>query len=166
MSLIDKLRELRPGAVPGSLFDRVGGRATLDRVHKNFYDKAYEHKWLGKYFDGVPQEVIEAAQSDFMCMSMQGGKIFCGRMPKEAHMHIAVDAELFDIRHQMLADSLDECGVKGKDKEDWLKIDKAFRSTILREEKDCRTMGNRLSSNGEGILSIPKPPGMGGRRAA
>lgn len=166
MSLIDRLRELRPGAVPGSLFDRVGGRATLDRVHKVFYDKIYEHSWLSQYFDGVPQEIIEAAQSDFFCLSMKGGKVFCGRMPKEAHMHIAVEAELFDIRHQLLINSLDECGVKGADKEAWLKIDMAFRSTILRKKEDCRTMGNRMSANGAGIVSIPKPREMGGRSAA
>ena len=166
MSLIDRLRELRPGAVPGSLFDRVGGRATLDRVHKVFYDRVYGHRWLGQYFDGVPKDVIVAAQSDFMCMTMKGGKVFCGRMPKEAHLHIEVDAELFDLRHQMLVDSLDECGIKGADKEAWLKIDKAFRGTILRKKEDCKTLTRGLSTKNMGIISIPKPPGLGGKYAA
>ncbi|MCA9002534.1 MAG: group 1 truncated hemoglobin, partial [Planctomycetes bacterium] len=116
MSLIDRLRELRPGAVPGSLFDRLGGRATLERVHKVFYDKVYADPWLGQYFDGVVQKHIEDAQTDFMCMCMKGGEVFTGRMPKLAHMHIAIDGELFDLRHRLLVESLDECAVTGSDR--------------------------------------------------
>lgn len=155
MSVADRLRELRPGAVPGSLFDRVGGRETLDRVHKAFYDKVYEHDWLKDYFDGVDQATIEEAQGDFMCTSMGGGKIFCGRLPKMAHVHIEISEEVFDLRHALLRQSLEECGVSVPHREEWLKIDYAFKNTLVRELKDCRTLANTLSKNGEGIIPIP-----------
>ncbi|MFT7486668.1 MAG: hemoglobin [Candidatus Paceibacteria bacterium] len=157
MSVADKLRELRPGAVPNSLFDRVGGRAALDRVHKTFYDKVYEHDWMKQFFEGVDQETIETHQSDFMCTNMGGGKIFCGREPKTAHIHIEVSEELFDLRHEMLKESLQECGVSAEHQADWLKIDMAFKNALLRKREDCRTRGNTLSTRGEGIISIPKP---------
>ena len=157
MSIADRLRELRPGAVPNSLFDRVGGRAKLDQVHKVFYDKVYEHEWLSRYFDGVEQETIEVHQSDFMCSSMGGGKVFCGRQPKLAHIHIEVSEELFDLRHELLRESLEECGVSEEHQEEWLAIDMAFKHALIRKLEDCRTIGNTISERGEGIISIPKP---------
>ncbi len=66
----------------------------------------------------------------------------------------------------MLVDGLDECGINGADKEAWLKIDKAFRATILRKKEDCKTLARGLSTKDMGIISIPKPPGLGGRKAA
>ena len=160
MSVADRLRELRPGAVPNSLFDQVGGRPTLDRVHKTLYDKIYEHPWLGKFFDGVDQQTIETTQSDFMCTKMGGGKIFCGREPKLAHVHIEVLEELFDLRHRLLSESLIENGVKLEHRVDWLRIDLAFKSALLRKREDCRTLSNTISTSGAGIISHPKPPGL------
>jgi hemoglobin len=32
-----------------NLFDLIGGRYTLDKVHKVFYDKIYAHPWIGKF---------------------------------------------------------------------------------------------------------------------
>lgn len=167
MSVADRLRELRPDAVPGSLFDRVGGRPTLDRVHKVFYDKAYEHDWMKNFFLGVEQEAIESAQSDFMTQAMKGGKIFCGRPPGLAHVHVEVSEELFDLRHQMLAESLDESEVRPDHRSEWLAIDYAFKSVILRELRDCRPRSGTISTRPGDILSVPKPPGMDqARRAA
>ncbi|MFT5284129.1 MAG: hemoglobin [Planctomycetota bacterium] len=160
MSVADRLRELRPGAVPNSLFDRVGGRATLDRVHETFYDKVYEHVWLKKFFDGVDQKTIETTQSDFMCTNMGGGKIYCGRQPKMAHVHIEVVEELFDLRHGLLSESLIENGVKLEHRAEWLRIDMAFKGALLRKREDCRTLSNTISTNGVGIVSHPKPPGL------
>ena len=157
MSIADRLRVLRPGAVPKSLFDRVGGRAKLDQIHKVFYDKVYDHDWLSQYFAGVDQETIETHQSDFMCSNMGGGKIFCGRQPKFAHIHIEVSEELFDLRHEFLRQSLQECDVSPEHQGEWLAIDMAFKTALLRKLEDCRTIGNTISTSGEGILSIPKP---------
>lgn len=164
MSVADKLREQRPGAVPNSLFDRVGGRVKLDEVHKVFYDKVYEHDWLSQYFEGVDQETIETHQSDFMCSNMGGGKVFCGRQPKLAHIHIEVSEELFDIRHEILRDSLVECGVTLAHQGEWLAIDMAFKRALIRKLEDCSPLGNTISTNSEGIISIPKP--LPRRRAA
>ncbi|NBQ53487.1 MAG: hypothetical protein EBU49_07910 [Proteobacteria bacterium] len=88
------------------LFERLGGRPTLDRVHKIFYEKLYAHSWIGKYFEGINRELITNQQSDFMGMLFGGPKIFSGRMPIDAHMHMMISEELFDRQPQSYRDSV------------------------------------------------------------
>jgi len=57
-----------------NLLQDVGGRAVLEKVHKLFYDKLYEHPWLKKFFLHIEQKLIENQQTDFMVSNMGGGK--------------------------------------------------------------------------------------------
>ena len=136
-----------------SLFDRVGGRPTLARVHKKFYDKIYEHPWLKRYFDGVDQELIENQQTDFMTSSMGGGKIYCGKIPERAHNHMFVTAEMFDLRTRLLKESIAECGVPDDLSEMWLRIDSAFKHSIVKKDPgECKRR-----YHDEEVINIPKP---------
>jgi len=36
-------------SIDKTLFDRLGGQRTLEKVHTIFYDKLYIHPWLGKF---------------------------------------------------------------------------------------------------------------------
>lgn len=166
MSVADHLRNKRRGAQPDSLFEQVGGRPTLDGVHRIFYDKIYGDPWLSQYFDGVEQEMIEVHQSDFMTGPMGGGHIFCGRPPKFAHSHIEVSRELFDRRHRFLAEALEEYGVEPVSREAWLRIDEAFRFAILRSKEACVPRTDTISTTVTGVLSIPKPAGLDQQEAA
>jgi len=152
MSVAGLLRQQRPGAEPNSFFDRVGGRATLDRVHKRFYDKVYENPWIGQYFTHVDQEQIETMQSDFMTGQFGGGRIFCGRPPAQAHVHVAVTAELFDLRQALLEESLIEEGISEAHRKHWLETDDRFRPVLLREPEACRPL-----VRSQGILNFPNP---------
>ena len=116
-----------------TLFDRLGGRPVLERVHKVFYDKIYEHPWLKQYFADVEQKVIEDQQTDFMISNMGGGKIYSGALPKNGHRHMFVSNELFDLRKTLLQESLAESGVEEGLAERWLKIDEAFRKSIVKD---------------------------------
>lgn len=121
------------------LFDRIGGRATLDRVHKIFYDKIYAHDWLGRYFQSVSQAHVESQQSDFMSHLMGGPKSYSGRMPIDAHMHIYITDELFAVRHDLLAAALVEAEVPTVERGEWLKIDMAFKKVLLKPSlEDCK----------------------------
>ena len=116
-----------------TLFDSVGGRAVLERVHKVFYDKLYEHPWLKLFFSDIDQKTIEDQQTDFMVSNMGGGKIYSGALPKNAHKHLFVTNEMFDLRKDMLRESLAQCGVAPDLAERWLRIDDAFRKSIVKE---------------------------------
>ena len=121
-----------------SLFQELGGRTTLERVHKNFYDKVFDHPWLKQFFADVNREAIEKQQTDFMTSNMGGGKIYCGGLPKPVHRHMYITDELYDLRQEMLRQAMVECGIAQDLIERWIKIDNAFRCSLVKEtEADC-----------------------------
>ncbi len=122
-----------------SLFEDLGGIATLQKVHKIFYDKIYADPWLGKFFAHIKQDTIEAQQTDFMAQAMGGPDKYCGAFPIPAHKHMYITEELFEYRHEMLKQSLREAGVPQNLADRWLKIDGAFRSGLVKNSlADCQ----------------------------
>ncbi|MDH3327283.1 MAG: group 1 truncated hemoglobin, partial [Gammaproteobacteria bacterium] len=73
-----------------TLYERLGGVETLEKVHKIFYDKAYKHPWLRLYFTDKLQQVLEEQQTDFMTQLMGGPKKYGGKTPKMAHQHMNI----------------------------------------------------------------------------
>lgn len=125
------------------LFDRLGGRMTIDRVHEIFYEKLYSHPWIGKYFSRINKEHISKQQSDFMGMLFGGPRIFSGRMPIDAHMHMMITEDLFALRHQLLEQSLEEAMIAEPEKTEWLAIDSAFKKVLIKKNlDDCRKRFN------------------------
>jgi hemoglobin len=116
-----------------TLFAAVGGLPTLRRVHKIFYDKIYAHPWIGKYFAGHDQKAIEARQTKFMAEKMGGDVSYYGKEMKMAHRYMFISQELFDLRSQLLRESLREADVPDRLARRWLKIDGAFRRQIVKE---------------------------------
>ena len=116
-------------------YERVGGREGILKVAKIFYDKVYAHPWIGKYFEKIPQGHIENQQTDFMSGALNGPKVFCGRLPNDAHPHMIISDELFDLRNQLLLESLDEAGIDEDMKKFWLAIDESFRSRIVNPDR-------------------------------
>jgi len=151
--------ELEASASQGGrkLIDRIGGRATLDKVHKIFYDKLFADPWLGRFFAGTDQKHIESQQSDFISMLFGGPKSYSGRMPIDAHEHIMISEELFAARSELLRQSLVEAGVGASDSEDWLRIDMAFKKVLIKKSyADCK---KRYFT--DEILDFPNPAPMG-----
>jgi hemoglobin len=136
-----------------SLFERFGGRATLERVHIIFYDKLYAHPWLSSFFIGINQKLIENQQSDFFSQLTGGPKNYSGRMPQHAHAHMFISEELFLVRHELLKESLIEGRVSSPELEEWLKIDMAFKKVLSKQSpRDCQ---KRYVD--EDIVVIPNP---------
>ncbi|NOY66384.1 MAG: group 1 truncated hemoglobin [Gammaproteobacteria bacterium] len=125
-------------AVDKTLYDRLGGKNTFIKVHKIFYDKAYAHSWLSKYFTDIPQDVLENQQTDFMVQLMGGPKAYSGKTPKCAHQHMVISAELFDLRSQMLSDSIKEAGVSDDLRSEWIAADGMLKKSVVKSsEKEC-----------------------------
>ena len=116
-----------------TLFDAVGGLPALKKVHKIFYDKVYAHPWLGKFFEGHSQEAIENRQTSFMAVKMGGDVTYMGKEPRMAHRAMYITEELFDLRTELLRDSLKEAGVPLDLIERWIKIDNAFKKQIVKD---------------------------------
>ncbi len=135
------------------LFNLIGGRTTLDKVHKIFYDKIYAHPWIGLYFAEIDQKIIEEQQSDFMSQVMGGPAIYCGKLPIAAHKNMFISEELFEIRRNLLIESMREAGVRLDYQTQWLKIDSAFKKGIVKNQlSDCEKRFNT-----DEIIDHPNP---------
>lgn len=135
-----------------SLYEQLGGRPTIERVHKVFYDKLYAHPWLGKFFVEVSQRLIEDQQTDFMAQTMGGPAAYCGKFPIPAHKHMFITEELFDTRHELLEQSLQEVGVPQALAASWLAVDAAFKARLVKKSpSECE---GRFKM--EPIVVIPK----------
>jgi truncated hemoglobin YjbI len=136
-----------------TLLQEIGGRPVLEKVHKLFYDKLYEHPWLKIFFLHIDQKVIENQQTDFMVSNMGGGKIYSGGLPRTVHRHMYITEELFDLRTEILKESILACGVPGALAERWVRIDGAFKHSLVKKSiDDCE---KRFFT--DEILSFPKP---------
>lgn len=125
-------------AIDKTLYDRLGGKPTFIKVHKLFYDKAYADPWLSKFFTDKPQEVLENQQTDFMVQLMGGPKAYGGKSPKSAHQHMVITEELFELRAQLLSQSIKECGLSDALREEWLDADRTFKRALEKKsEAEC-----------------------------
>jgi truncated hemoglobin YjbI len=135
------------------LIERIGGRATVERVHKIFYDKLYADAWMGQFFAGIDQKHIESQQTDFIVMLFGGPKNYSGRMPIDAHEHIMIGEDLFAARSELLRQSLQEAGVGAAESDDWLRIDMAFKKVLIKKStSECK---KRFFT--DQILDFPNP---------
>lgn len=136
-----------------SLYEQIGGHATLARVHKIFYDKLYAHYWLKLFFLDIDQTTIENQQTDFIAQAMGGPAVYCGKFPVPAHKHMYITAEMFDLRHSLLEAALCEAGITDALRARWLKIDGAFRGSLVKASPaECAGRFNT-----DPIMVIPKP---------
>jgi len=123
-------------AIDKTLYDRLGGKEIFIKVHKIFYDKAYAHRWLGKYFTDKPQKLLEDQQTDFMVQLMGGPKIYGGKAPKFAHQHMMISNELFELRAEMLSESIKQAGVPDDLRKEWIAADAALKRSLVKKSVD------------------------------
>jgi len=139
-------------AIDKTLYDRLGGRAVFEKVHRIFYNRVYVHDWLGKYFAGKPQVNLENQQTDFMIQLMGGPKVYGGKAPKFAHQHMMISEELFELRAQMLSDAIRDAGVADDLSREWLAADAVLKKSIVKSSvTECR-----IAYATQIILDFPK----------
>jgi hemoglobin len=125
--------------VKKTFFDELGGLYVIQKVHRRFYDKIYAHPWIGKFFQDIDQSVIESQQNDFMGQSFGGKVPYLGKLPINAHKHMLISQELFDLRTKLLTESLEEERVSLENIQKWLRIDSAFKNGIVKKSvADCQ----------------------------
>ncbi len=120
-------------SIDKTLYDRLGGKATLERVHKTFYDMAYAHFWLKKYFTDKPQRVLEDQQTDFMSILMSGPNCYAGKTPKMAHQHMVITEELFELRQELLSDAIKKNGISDALREKWLAAAATLKRALIKK---------------------------------
>jgi truncated hemoglobin YjbI len=147
-----------------NLFEQIGGKPYLQKVAKRFYDKLYAHPWLKNYFKNTRQEIIESQQVDFMTGALGGPRVYSGRMPADAHPHMMITPELFDVREQLLIETLKEESAPPELIDRWMKIEHAFKRQIIKASPDqCK---KRWATDEILDFPNPNPHGSGGRKVS
>lgn len=134
-------------------FEKMGGRNSLIRINKVFYDKVYEHPWLQNYFKEIPQQHIEDQQIDFMQKVLGGTNVYVGKTPAATHNHMFIPNELFDVRKQLLIEAFEETNANAELVDKWLALDESFRRLIINKSLDECTPRFKTDP----ILNFPKP---------
>ncbi len=136
-----------------TLFDELGGMPCLEQVHRIFYDKLLDHPWLKGFFEGQDRKRLESQQSDFMAGLFGGPRVYSGRLPKDAHVHLFVTEEIYDIRHRLLDQSLAEANVRLDLKERWLAYDLNMKNALVKKSiSECQ---GRYRN--EPVIAVEKP---------
>lgn len=130
-------------------------RKQIIEVNKAFYERVYKDEWLSQVFAAVRQEHIVNQQSDFMLGALGGPKRYSGRSPFDAHPHIFIDEEMWQLREKYLKEAFQETGLPSELQDRWIRIDEAFKQAILK--KDVAACKGRYTT--DQIIHIPKPAG-------
>lgn len=126
-----------------SLYERLGGEECLARVHRRLYDKIFDHPTFRVFFADKNREHQETQQTDFMASKFGGPPAYRGRLPDGAHQHMYITDEHFELRHELLAETLDECGVEPGLRDQWLAIDRSFKVSIVKSSlSECKKRYN------------------------
>lgn len=109
------------------------------KINEFFYESIFKDPWLKKVFSEVEQKIITLQQTDFMVGSLGGPKKYSGRTPKDAHVHIFVDEEMWKLREKYLKQAFDQALAPSDIREKWLAIDEAFKAVILKKDiSECQ----------------------------
>lgn len=122
-----------------TLFELIGGRPILQRVHKIFYDRVFASPELKHYFVNINQVTIAEQQTNFMTGKMGGSKIFTGKTVENCHTRMFITQELYDLRNNLLKESILECGISGELLERWMKLNYAFEKDVVKKDPgECK----------------------------
>lgn len=117
-------------------FAKIGGREVIHQIIFELYNRIFDHPILSQFFVNVDKNQQVNQFTDFMTQILGGPKMYLGREPKHAHPHLFIEAEHFELRHQILADTLRDANLDPKLSELWLSIDRSFAQVIVKNSID------------------------------
>ncbi len=97
-----------------SLFESIGGAASVDAAVDIFYRKVLSDDRINRFFDGVDMERQAAKQKAFLTMVFGGPNHYTGKDMRSAHAHLVqdgLDDSHFDAVVENLGATLAELGV-------------------------------------------------------
>lgn len=136
-----------------NVYESLTDKNIVFKVNERFYELVYDHKWLSNFFKQTDQEFITQQQTDFIIGAIGGPKNYSGRMVRDAHPHMFITEELFELRQELLIQAFEDVNAPDELKEAWLKIDDAFKNVIIK--KDISECKKRFFT--DDIIDYPNP---------
>ncbi|WP_226012055.1 group I truncated hemoglobin [Halomicrobium salinisoli] len=114
-----------------TLYERIGGRETVDALVETFYDRVLADESLEPYFEDADPAELEAHQKQFITYAAGGADEWNGRSMAEAHEHLDVTDAAFDRVTEHLDESLRTHDVAEADREELLDAVAALRNEVV-----------------------------------
>lgn len=105
----------RPGTAPvpadDALYQRLGGRETIQRFTNDFYERMLQDRRIAHHFDGVNANYLKRVLADYFCVVAGGPCTYDGVNMKDAHAHLGIDRAAFNALVEQLQLAMDAAGV-------------------------------------------------------
>ncbi len=98
-----------------SLYQNIGGRATINKLVEVFYKKAQADPQLGRFFGQANMTRLHSQQAMFLTMLFGGARKFTGQDLTAAHTgarQMGLDDNSFDALLRLFRESLEEIQVE------------------------------------------------------
>jgi hemoglobin len=96
------------GIMTGSMFERYGGFAKVNRIVMAFYDKALDSDVIGDFFEDIDMPALIDHQTKFISNVMGGPASYTNEQLKRVHAHLKIDAEAFEEMASLLRQTLED----------------------------------------------------------
>lgn len=89
-----------------SMFDRVGGYSTINRVATTFFDKVQESVQLAPYFENSDIRTLIKHQTEFLGSIMGGPQRYSNKELEQIHRFMDIAESAFDEMVGLMVDAL------------------------------------------------------------
>ena len=93
-------------AVATTLYERLGGKAAMDAVVKEFYNRVLADANLKGYFANTDMTRQMQSQIDFLTMAVGGPNQYKGRSMSDAHENMGITEHHFNLVAGHLVETL------------------------------------------------------------
>jgi hemoglobin len=121
-----------------SLFDDAGGERGVRAVLQELYDLLFDDAMVGFLFAGKDKQHIVEQQLSFTSRFLGGPHLYEGKPLPEAHADLPLLVGHFDRRHHLLRQVLARSPLPQHVQDEWLRIDAALRSSVLKSGEEAR----------------------------
>lgn len=98
-----------------TLYDRIGGEATLARLVDTFYDRVLADEELAPFFEHTPMEKLRRMQFEFFSAALDGPQTYSGLGLAHAHQGRGISVKHFQHFVQHLLETLKDLGLSRQD---------------------------------------------------
>ena len=119
-----------------TLYDEIG-KEFVEKAITEFYIRAFEDRMIGHFFFEKNREYITRMQIDFATSALGGPRNYVGKSLVEAHRTLNMRLPHFKRRQVLMAEVLDELGLRDDLKQKWLDLEESLRPLILGTAKCC-----------------------------
>ncbi len=110
----------------------LGNGELLKEILHDFYSVVFEDELLAPFFKGVTKNHVIGKQFSFLQQYYQGGDMYFGDRPRNAHHWMVISHDLFDHRENLFKQSCVKMGLKDPHLSQILELNESYRKHIVK----------------------------------